>query len=103
SLLELTVEEDGALVVEPAVGLVQEKEVGIVQQSAAKGESLEHAARVPPGLLAAHVPEAEALEKHPDPLAALGHTIEPAVELQVLECGQLPVDERLVREVANAP
>src|SRR3954463_15232849 len=44
---------------------------------------------------AARLPEAEALEQHPDPLAPLGHAVEPAVEVEVLEHGQLAVDERL--------
>jgi hypothetical protein len=49
----------------------------------------------------ARVPEAVALEQHPDPLAALRHTVEPSVELEVLERGQLTVDERLVGDVAD--
>ena len=44
------------------------------------------------------VPQAEALEQHPDPLAPLGHAVQPAVELEVLERRQLAVDERLVAE-----
>src|SRR5207247_884177 len=46
-------------------------------------------------------PEPEALEQHPDPLAPLGHPVEAAIEVEVLDRRQLPVDERLVREIAN--
>src|SRR6266568_5827582 len=48
------------------------------------------------------VPEAEALEQHADPLAPLGDAVEPAVQLEVLDRRQLAVDERLVREEADA-
>src|SRR5581483_5081710 len=48
------------------------------------------------------VPEAVALEQHADPLAALGHAVETAVQVEVLERAELPVDERLVAEVPDA-
>ena len=51
---------------------------------------------VPPRL-----PEAEALEQHADPLPPLGHAVQPAVQLEILERRQLAVDERLMREVAD--
>src|ERR687892_165542 len=54
-----------------------------------------HPARERAGTLGARVPEAEALEQHPDPLAALGHAVEAAVELEVLQRRELAVDERL--------
>ena len=52
--------------------------------------------------LSPHVPEAEALEQHADALAPLGHAIEPAVEVEVLEGRQVAVEERLVAEEADA-
>ena len=54
-----------------------------------------------PGTLVPYLPEAEALEQHPDALAPLRHAVEAAVEVEVLERGQLAVDERLVAEVAD--
>ena len=98
---ELAVEQRGPVVVERAVRLVEDEQLGLVQERAAEREPLEHAARERLGALVARVPEAEALEQHPDPLAALGHAVEPAVEVEVLERGQLPVDERLVAEEAD--
>src|SRR5205823_4658526 len=102
SLLELAVQEDRAVVVQSAVGLVEKEQVRVVQERTAKGESLQHSARVRAGLFVPHLPEAEALEQHSDSLAALGYAIEATVEVEVLEGGQLAVDERLVRKVADA-
>ena len=48
-----------------------------------------------------NVPETEALEQHPDSLAAFGKPVETAEQRQVLERGELAVDERLVAEVAD--
>ena len=47
------------------------------------------------------VPQPEPLEQHADPLAPFRHVIEAPVQLEVLEGGQLPVDQRLVREEAD--
>ena len=49
------------------------------------------------------IPEPEALEQHPDPLAALWDPVETAVEVEVLERRQLPVDERLVADITEPP
>src|SRR5262249_41708133 len=65
------------------------------------GEPLRHTARICGNALVSSLPEPETLEQHADPLTPLGHAIETAVQLEVLERGQLPVDERLVAEVAN--
>ena len=73
----------------------------IVEQDAAEREPLRHPARVRRDPVAPRVPEAEALEQHPDPLAPLGHAVQPAVEVEVLERGELAIDERLVPEVAE--
>src|SRR6476469_6362114 len=48
-----------------------------------------------------NVPEPEALQQHADSLAPLGHAVQTPVELQVLECRQLAVDERLVAEITH--
>src|SRR5581483_584638 len=64
----------------------------------AERQPLQHPPREGIRPLVARVPQAEPLEQHPDPLAALGHAVEPAVEVEVLERGQLAVDERLVAE-----
>src|SRR5581483_5650132 len=66
-------------------------------------EPLLHPPRERPDPLAANLPEAEALEQHPDPLAALRHAVEPAEEVEVLERGQLAGAPRLVPEVADEP
>jgi hypothetical protein len=47
------------------------------------------------------LPEPEALEQHPDPLAPFRDAVQASVEFEVLERGQLPVDERLVRQVPD--
>ena len=46
-------------------------------------------------------PERVALEQHADPLSALRDPVETSVQLEVLEGGQLAVDQRLVAEVAD--
>ena len=98
---ELRVEELGAGLVERAVRLVEHEQLRLVEQDAAEGEPLRHAARVRGDALVPRLPEPEALEQHPDPLAPLGDAVEAAVELEVLERGQLAIDERLVAEVAD--
>ena len=87
--------------VEAAERLVEDQQLGLVQQRAAEREPLQLAARELRRPLAPRLPEAEALEQHPDPLAPLGHAVEPPVEVEVLERGQLAVDERLVAEEAD--
>ena len=96
------VEERRAGLVEARVGLVEQQEVGIVQERPAEREPLLHPARERRHALVPRLPEPEALEQHPDPLAPLGHAVEPPVEVEVLERGELAVDERLVRQVADA-
>ena len=98
---ELRVEQLGARLVERAVRLVEHEQLRLVQEDAAEGEPLRHAARVRGDALVPRLPEPEALEQHPDPLAPLGHAVEPPVEVEVLERGQLAVDERLVAEEAD--
>ena len=98
---KLAVEERHPGLVETGVGLVQEEQNGLVQERAAEREPLLHAVRVHGDAVVARLPEAEALEQHPDPLAPLGHAVEPAVEVEVLEGGQLAVDERLVSQEAD--
>ena len=93
---ELVVEQRRPLRVERRVGLVEDQERRLVQQGAAEGEPLGHPARVRRRRAGAGIPEAEALEEHPDALAALAHAIETAVQVEVLERRQLTVDERLV-------
>ncbi len=83
------------------VRLVEDEQRGIVEQDAAEREPLRHAARVRRDAVVPRLPEPEALEQHPDPLAPLGHAVEAAVELEVLERRQLAIDERLVAEVAE--
>src|SRR4051812_39110463 len=100
---ELTVEQLRALFVQAAERLVEDQQLGLVQQRAAECEPLQLPARKLGRALAARLPEAEALEQHPDPLAPLGHAVEPAVEVEVLEGGQLAVDERLVTKEADRP
>ena len=99
---ELPVEELRARLVEPGVRLVEQEERRVVQERPAEGEPLLHPAREGRDGAAAGLPEAEALEQHPDPLPPLRHAVEPAVEVEVLEGGELAVDERLVRQVADA-
>ena len=102
SARQLGVEQRGALLVEAGVRLVEQHEVGLVQERPAEREPLLHPAGEGRHPLAPGLPEAVALEQHPDPLAPLGDAVEAAVEVEVLERGQLPVDERLVGEVADA-
>src|SRR6185503_3727639 len=45
--------------------------------------------------------EPESLEQHAAALAALRHPVQATVEIEVLERGQLAVDERLVPEEAD--
>ena len=98
---ELASSTRGALGVERRVRLVEEQQARVVEERPAEREPLRHPARERRDPLVPRVPQPVALEQHPDPLAPLRHAVEPAVELQVLERGQLAVDERLVREVAD--
>src|SRR6187200_638634 len=98
---ELAVEQLGARFVQPAERLVEDQQLRSVQQRAAEREALQLTARELGRALASRVPESEALEQHPDPLAPLGHAVEAAVEVEVLERGQLEVDERFVAEEAD--
>ena len=98
---ELAVEQRRSFGVERGERLVEQQQRRLVQEDAAEREPLEHPARERAGALVARVPQVEALEQHPDPLAPLGHAVEPAVEIEVLQRGQLAVDERLVREEAE--
>ena len=58
---------------------------GSCRSDAAEREPLQHPARERRGALAPRLPEPEALEQHPDPLAPLRDAVEAAVELEVLE------------------
>ena len=98
---ELPVEQLGALGVERGERLVEDEQLRLVQERAAEREPLRHPARVRRDALGADVPEAVALEQHPDPLAPLRHAVEPAVEVEVLDRGQVAVEQRLVAEVAE--
>src|SRR5215207_4939931 len=100
-LRQLPVEELGAFGVERGERLVEHEQLGLVQERTAEREPLRHSARVGRDPLAAPVPEAVALEQHSDPLAALGNAVEAAEEVEVLERGEVPVEERLVAEVAE--
>src|SRR6185312_4957856 len=67
----------------------------------AEREALQLAARELPGADGPRLPEAKPLEQHADPLAALGHAVEPPVEVEILEHRQLAVHERLVAEESD--
>ena len=71
-----------------------------MEQRPAQRQALRHPARVRGDPLVAD-PQPEALEQHPRSLAPLGHAVETAEEVEVLERGELAVDERLVREEAE--
>ena len=98
---QLAVEQVGARLVEGAVRLVEDQQLGVVEQRTAEREALRHAARERRHELSPHVPEAEALEQHADPLAPLRNRVQAPVEVEVLERRQLLVDERLVPEEAD--
>ncbi len=98
---QLVLQQVGTLLVESRERLVEEQERGIVEERPAKREPLQHPLRVRARPLVAGFPETEALEQHPGSLAPLGDAVEPAVEVEVLEGGQLAVDERLVGEEAD--
>src|SRR5665647_1918283 len=98
---ELCVEKLRALGVERGVRLVEDEQRGIVQQRATERQPLRHAARERRHAVGAHIPETEALEQHPDSLTPLGHAVEPPVQLEVLERGELAIHERIVCEIAD--
>ena len=100
-LAQLAVDERGALGVEAGIGLVQQQQVRVVEERAAERQPLHHPTREVGHPCAPLVPEAEALEQHPDPLAPFGHAVEATVELEVLERRQLAVEPRVVAEKAD--
>ena len=100
-LVELTVEQRRAVLVERGVRLVEDEQRRVVEERTAEREPLRHPARERRDALGARVPEAEPFEQHPDPLAPLGHPVEPAVQLEVLERREVAVEQRLVPEVAE--
>ena len=85
-------------VVERRVRLVEDQQLRLVEQCAAEREPLRHAARERRHALVSRLPEPEALEQHARALPPLGHPVEAAVEIEVLERSQLAVAERLVAE-----
>jgi hypothetical protein len=99
---QLRVEQIGPLRVECRVRLVEDEEPRIVQKGSAERQPLRHPARVRRDTFVARVPEAEPFEQHADPLAPLRHVVQPSIQLEVLERRQLAIDERLVREEADA-
>ena len=90
-----------AFCVEPGERLVEQQQVRVVQKGPAEREALEHPAGERSDPLVARPPEPEALEHRASSLAALLNSVEPPVEVEVLERGQLTVDERLVAEKAD--
>ena len=98
---ELAIEQRRAFLVERGERLVEHEQRRVVEQRAAQRQPLRHAARVGRDAVAARVPETEPLEQHPAPLAPLGHAIEAAEEVEVLERRELAVEQRLVAEVAE--
>src|SRR5205823_5929425 len=98
---ELAVEQLRAVLVQPGERLVEDQELRLVQERPAEREALQLPAGERRRPLSPSLPEAEALEQHPDPLAPLGDAVEPPVEVEVLERGQLAVDERLVPEESD--
>src|SRR4029453_16390178 len=95
---KLVEEQLGAARVERAERLVEKQQVRLMEKRSTEGETLEHSAGDRAGLPAARLPEAEALEEHADPLAALRDPVQAAVEVEVLERRQLPVEQRLLSE-----
>ena len=75
--------------------------LGLARVFAAEREPLHHPAGEGADALVPRAPEAVALEQHSNALAPLGDAIQPAVEVEVLERGQLPVEEGLVTEIAE--
>src|SRR4030095_1988139 len=94
-------EQLGAARVERAERLVEKQQVRLMEKRSTEGETLEHSAGERAGLLAARLPEAEALKGQCDPLAALRDPVQAAVEVEVLERSQLPVEQRLVSEESD--
>ncbi len=100
-LRQFGVEQRGALAVEARERLVQQEQLRLVQERAAERKPLPHSLRVRGDPFVANLPQPIALEQHPDALLALAHPIQAAVQLEVLERGELLVDERLVADVAD--
>ena len=88
-------------VVERAERLVEDEQLGLVKQARQSASRCSIPREKGRARSLRDVPEAEALEQHPDPLAPLGDVVEAPVEIEVLERGQLAVDERLVAEEAD--
>src|SRR5438034_9702594 len=100
-LVELPLEQLLAGLVERVAWLVEDQQLGVVQERTAERQPLQHPTRIRARPLRPSLPEPEALEQHPDALAPLGHAVEAAIEVEVLDRRQLPVDERPVGEIAN--
>ena len=89
-------------VVERRERLVEHEQLGIVQERAAEREPLRHAARVRRDTRSARASQRPKRSSSiPIRSRRSGHAVEAPVELEVLERGQLPVDERLVTEEAE--
>src|SRR5712691_4510960 len=95
ALVELAIEQSGALVVESRIRLVEDEQVGPVQKRPAEREPLQHPAGVRARALVPGIPQAEALEQHPHAFAPLRDAVQPSVEIEVFQRCQLSVDERL--------
>ena len=101
SQAELTVEQRGTVLVESRVRLVEHEQSRVVQEGPAEREPLRHPARIGGDALA------DALPRDRNARAAFRSALgarrpgRGAVEVEVLEPGQLAIDKRLVREVAE--
>ena len=74
-----------------------------MQQRPAEGKPLHHPSRERTDALAANAPEPEALEQHADALTPFRDAVEAPVEIEILDGGELAIDERFVREEADPP
>ena len=82
---------------------VQHEQLRLVQERPAESEALCEAPGESAHPLVPGIPQAETLEDHADALASLGDAVQAAEQVEVLERGQIAVDERLVTEEPDPP
>ncbi len=85
--------------------LVGHQQVGVVQQGAGNAHPLDHAAREPAQPAASGLLQPGGLQKRVDPIAcgAARHALQGSHVVQKLLGGQLGVDPKILRQVAERP
>src|SRR5207247_10151920 len=91
----------GRFAIQSRERLVEQDHLGAVQERTGDGESLLHAAGIGADPVVPAVRQARRAERLARDALRIGQTVETSVEHEVLAAGQVLVEKRLVRQVAD--